>query len=56
MDFGIKYHVHIWQGCPKRDKDFRKTKLKFLEKRVEILKAVINFVNKTKRFKNDFGI
>ena len=47
---------HTWQGNPKRDKDFKKTKQKYLEKRVEILKAVINFVNKTKRFKNDFGI
>ena len=47
---------HTWQGSPKRGKDFKKTEQKYLEIRVAILKAVINFVNQTKRFKTDFGI
>ena len=47
---------HIWQGSPKRDENFKKMKKKFLEKRVAIIKTVINFVHRTKRFKNDFGI
>ena len=47
---------HIWQGNPKRDKDYKKNEKKFLERRIAILKAVINFVDRTRRFKNDFGI
>ena len=47
---------HIWQGNPKRDKDFKKNEEKFLEKRISILKTVINYVDRTRRFKNDFGI
>ena len=47
---------HTWQGNPKRDKDFKKNEKKFLEKRIAILKAVINYVDRTRRFKNDFGI
>ena len=47
---------HTWQGSPKRGKDFKKTEQKFLEIRVAVLKAVINYVNRTKRFKTDYGI
>ena len=50
---------HIRQGAPKRDHNYRKMKQKYLEKRVAILKTVINFVHRTKpskRLKNDYGI
>ena len=47
---------HIWQGNPKRDKDYKKNEKKFLKRRIAILKTVINFVDRTRRFKNDFGI
>ena len=46
----------IWQGRPENNNDFKKNMDKYLKKRVEILKTVINFVNSTRRFKNDFGI
>ena len=49
---------HLWQLKPIYDKrkksDYHKKKADNLIKRVEILKAVINFVRETKRFKNDF--
>ena len=47
---------HIWQGIPKRDHNYKATKQKYLDKRVAILKTVVNFVHRTKRFKNDYGI
>ena len=47
---------HIWQGAPKRDQNYKKVKQKYLEKRIAILKTVVNFVHRTKRFKNDYGI
>ena len=47
---------HTWQGSPRKGKDFKEKEKKFLEIRVEILKTIVNFVNRTKRFKTDFGI
>ena len=47
---------HLWQGEPKKGKDYKRMKKNYLDTRVAILKTVINFVNRTKRFKNDFGL
>ena len=51
---------HLWQGNPIKEKNkgenYLKLKEKYLKKRVLILKTVINFVNSTRRFNNDFGI
>ena len=50
---------HLWQGNPKFDKSnksqYQEKVKNNLDKRVEILKCVINFVRETKRFKNNFG-
>ena len=47
---------HIWQDAPNRDHNYKKMKQKYLDKRVAMLKTVINFVYRTERFKNDCGI
>ena len=47
---------HTWQGLPKKGKDFKEKEKKFLDIRIDVLKTVIQFVRRTKRFKNDFGI
>ena len=52
---------HLWQSDPYKEKNedkdnYLKIKERNLKKRVQILKTVVNFVNDTKRFKNDFGI
>ena len=39
---------YIWQGVPKRDHNYKETKQKYLDKRVAILKTVVNFVHRTK--------
>ena len=48
---------HLWLLDPKKkDNEYIRIKKKNLEKRVDILKTVITYVNETKRFKHNFGI
>ena len=47
---------HIWQCKPKYgNKNYTELMEKNLKRRIDILKAIIEFVRETKRFKNDFG-
>ena len=48
---------HLWMKDPdKKNDNYGRIKKKNLEKRVEILKTVIPYVNETKRFKHHFDV
>ena len=49
------FHIH-GKDIQKEDGVLIDWNKKFVEIRVAVLKVVINFVNRTKRFKTDFGI
>ena len=66
IDIFFKYEINFnvvnilfpskWQLQPrKKEKNFQQIKEKNLQKRIQILKEVILFVNKSKRFKDDWG-
>ena len=59
QNFNVKNILfpHLWMVEQKKgDNNSVRIKRKNLEKRVAILKAIITFVNETKRFKHNFGI
>ena len=47
---------HVWQiNFNKNDENYKEKNEKNLRVRIQILKEIIRFVNKTQRFNGDFG-